>query len=154
MRRIYTLGFVMLLFVSLPRNLSSAGQAGGGFSDRDQILDIERQFADSAVSNDVSELQDIFADDYIGTEPDGKRVTKADSIAEAKSGPSEFASCRLNEDEVKIRFYGDVAVVNGTESWKKKDGKSGRFIWTDVIVKQQNKWRVVSSQDLAVYNGK
>ena len=55
-------------------------------------------------------------------------------------------------DEVveKIRFYDDVAVVNGTENWKRKDGKSGRFIWTDVIVKRQNKWRVVSSQDLAV----
>ena len=99
---------------------------------------------------DVAANDRIIADDYLGTEPDGKRVHKADLIAELKSGEA-LASNRLNEDDVTIRFYGDTAIVNGSESWKlKKDGKTGRYIWTDIFVKRNGKWQVVASQDLEV----
>jgi len=44
-------------------------------------------------------------------------------------------------------------VVNGSESWKlKQDGKSGRYIWTDIFVKRNGRWQVVASQDLEVVN--
>jgi hypothetical protein len=142
---------VTLLFLGLLPNSWSQGKSA---TERDQILEVERKFTDTVVSNNVKELEEILADDYLGTEPDGKLVTKADSIAEAKSGPSEFASCRLNENEVKIRFYDHVAVVNGTEDWKGKDGKAGQFIWTDIMVKQHDHWQVVASQDLSVAMGK
>jgi hypothetical protein len=49
-----------------------------------------------------------------------------------------------------IRFYSDTAVVNGSESWKQDDGKSGRYIRTDIFVKRTGKWQVVASQDLEV----
>jgi hypothetical protein len=153
MGRFATAG-IALLFLIFLSSATSAGQAARASSDRKQILEVERKFTDTVVSNDVRELEDILAEDYLGTETDGKLVTKADSVAEAKSGSSEYASCRLNENEVKVRFYGDVAVVNGTENWTRKDGKSGRFIWTDIMVKRQGKWKVVASQDLAVLLGK
>jgi uncharacterized protein DUF4440 len=154
MRRFIKPRLVTLLFLGFVLITSSAEQAVTGLADREKILGIERIFADTVVSNDVQELQNILADDYIGTETDGRLVTKADSIAEAKSEPSEFASCHLNENDVRIRFYGEVAVVNGTETWRRKDGKPGRFIWTDVMVKRHDKWQVVSSQDLAVSSAK
>jgi hypothetical protein len=103
---------------------------------------------------DVAANQRIVADDYLGTEPDGRRITKADVLAEVKAGDA-LESNRLNEDDVKIRFYGNVAVVNGSESWKRKpDGKTGRFIWTDVFVNRNGKWQVVASQDLEVVDKK
>ncbi|MBZ5598645.1 MAG: nuclear transport factor 2 family protein [Acidobacteriia bacterium] len=121
--------------------------------DREQILSLEREWVQVYVANDAGPLQHIVADDFLGTEPDGKRVTKADLVAEIK-GPSEVASNRLNEDDVKMRFYGTTAVVNGSESWKLKNGKSGRYIWTDIFVKRNGKWQVVASQDLAVPDDK
>ena len=149
MQRFLTAGIQLVFFTGLML-VTSVAQETGTIADREQILKIERIFADTAVSNDVRELDDILADDYLGTEPDGKLVTKAEYIAEAKSQASEYASCRLMEDTVKIRHYSNVAVVNGTENWTRKDGKSGRFIWTDVMVNSKGKWKVVSSQDLAV----
>lgn len=122
----------------------------GSTADRGQILQLERDWTKSFVTMDVAANERIVADDFLGTEPDGKRVRKADLIAEVKTGEA-LASNHLNEDDVTVRFYGQTAVVNGSESWKRKsDGKTGRFIWTDVFVKREGKWQVVASQDLEV----
>jgi len=150
MRGLASAGLVTLLFLGLLSNVWSLGRSAKVPADRERILEVERKFTDTVINNDAKELDEILADDYLGTEPDGKLVTKRDSIAEARSGPAEFASCRLNENEVTIRFYDHVAVVNGTEDWTRKDGRAGRFIWTDVMVKRHDNWQVVASQDLSV----
>lgn len=126
---------------------------GGPATDRDTILQLERDWTQSFVTMDIAANNRILADDYLGTEPDGKRVTKANLIAGVKSGEA-LQSNRLNEDDVTVRFYGDIAVVNGSESWKQKDGKTGRFIWTDIFVKRGGKWQVVASRDLEVPDAK
>jgi ketosteroid isomerase-like protein len=119
-------------------------------ADREKILRLERDWTQSFVTMDVAANERIVADDFFGTEPNGKRTTKADLIAEVKTGDA-LASNRLNENDVKIRLYGQAAIVNGSESWKRKsDGKSGRWIWTDVFIKRNGKWQVVASQDLEV----
>ena len=117
-------------------------------SDREQIIQLDRDWVQSWVTMDAAANDRIVADDFLGTEPDGKRSTKADLMKELKEAPT-LASNRLNEDDLTIRFYGDTAVVNGSESWKlKKDAKTGRYIWTDIFVKRNGKWQVVASQDL------
>ena len=61
-------------------------------------------------------------------------------------------SNHLNEDDVTIRLYGQTPVVNGSENWKRKsDGKTRRWVWTDVFVKRAGKWQVVASHDLEVF---
>ena len=119
-------------------------------ADREQIIQLERDWTRAFVTNDVAANDRVVADDYLGTEPSGKRITKADLSADLKSGAVPLASNHLNEDDLTIRFYGETAVVNGSESWKQKDGKSGRYIWTDIFVKRNGKWQIVASQDLEV----
>jgi hypothetical protein len=148
--------YLLLPAILLLIPISSAAQkpTPGQDGDRETILQLERDWTQSFVTMDVAANQRIVADDYLGTEPDGRRITKADVLAEVKAGDA-LESNRLNEDDVKIRFYGNVAVVNGSESWKRKpDGKTGRFIWTDVFVNRNGKWQVVTSQDLEVADKK
>ena len=121
--------------------------------DREQILQIEREWNHVYLVNDPAPLGHIIADDYLGTTPDGRRVTKKDLIAEV-TGPSDLASTHINENDITIRYYGATAIVNGSESWVQKDGKTGRYIWTDVFVKRNDQWAVVSSQDLEVDEAK
>lgn len=128
----------------LARNVAGTTSA----NDKEQIIQLEREWVQSWVTMDVGANDRIIADDFLGTGPDGKRVTKADLMKELKDDPG-LAANRLNEDDLTIRFYGDTAVVNGSESWKlKKDGKTGRYIWTDIFVKRNGKWQVVAAQDL------
>ena len=117
--------------------------------DRQQILQLEREWNHVYLVNDPAPLDHILADDFLGTEPDGRRATKKDMVAEVK-GPSNLASSHINEDDITIRYYGETAVVNGSESWMQKDGKAGRYIWTDIFVKRDGRWAVVASQDLSV----
>jgi hypothetical protein len=51
-------------------------------------------------------------------------------------------------NEAKVRFFADVAVIQGNESWKRKDGQTGRFVWTDVMVKRNGAWQIVAAEDL------
>lgn len=145
---------LLLGILVVAQSVCAAQSPTAGFAgDREQILQLERDWTQSFVTMDVAANERIVADDFFGTEPDGKRITKAELLAEVRTGEA-LASNRLNEDDVKVRFYGQTAVVNGSESWKQKDGKIGRFIWTDVFVKRNGKWQVVASQDLAVLDKK
>ena len=113
--------------------------------DERQIREIERQWAETAVTGDGSVLEKILADDFLGTDPQGKLYSKAEAI-KAATGPAAFESNRLNE--IKIRFFGNVAVVQGSETFKRKNGKTGRFVWTDVMVKRNGRWQIVAAEDL------
>jgi ketosteroid isomerase-like protein len=117
--------------------------------DRRYIEDSERQWAESVATNDSSVLERILDDDFVWIYPDGSKMNKAQAIADARRGPGFFVSNHL--DEVSIRFYGRTAVAQGSESWVQRDAsgeKKGRFVWTDVWVKRDDRWRIVASQDM------
>jgi aminopeptidase C len=94
----------------------------------------------------VSVLERVLADDFVGVDIDGSHYSKADAIKDFRTHPSEFASNHLNG--VEIRFYGDTAVAQGNESWKKKNGTLGKFVWTDTWIKRAGKWQIVAAEDL------
>jgi Domain of unknown function (DUF4440) len=115
-------------------------------SDRAYIRQAESDWAESTVTNEVSVLERILADDFVGVDIDGSHYSKADAIKGFRTHPSEFAFNHLNE--VEIRFYGDAAVAQGNEGWKKKDGTIGKFVWTDTWIMRGGKWQVVAAEDL------
>jgi len=50
---------------------------------------------------------------------------------------------------MKVRVFGDTAVVTGSDdeksSYKSKD-TSGHYLWSDVFVKREGRWQAVASQ--------
>jgi hypothetical protein len=50
-------------------------------------------------------------------------------ITDTRNAPKYFVSNRLND--VKVRFYGNAAIAQGSETWEKRSGDRGRFVWTD-----------------------
>jgi hypothetical protein len=133
----------ILLFVTSLAHVQSSDDHA---TDRAYIRQAESDWAESVVPNDVSVLERILADDFVGVDIDGSHYSKADAIKDFRTHPSEFASNHLNE--VEIRFYGDAAVAQGNEGWKKKNGATGRFVWTDTWIKRNGKWQIVAAEDL------
>jgi Domain of unknown function (DUF4440) len=115
-------------------------------SDRAYIRESESQWAESTVTNDVSVLERILADDFVGVDIDGSHYSKPGALKDYRTHPSEFVFNHLND--VEIRFYGDAAVAQGNEGWKKKDGTIGKFVWTDTWIRRAGKWQVVAAEDL------
>ena len=110
------------------------------------IRQAESDLAESTVTNDVSVVERILADDFVGVDIDGSHYSKADGIKDYRTHPSEFVFNHLNE--VEIRFYGNAAVAQGNWGWKKKDGTTGKFVWTDTWTMRGGKWQIVAGEDL------
>jgi hypothetical protein len=105
----------------------------------------EKAWTDSVVSGDASAARRLLAADYVGVNGDGSLSSKAKELSDIVSEAPQYASDRI--DYVHVRFFGDTAVAQGSESWAKKDGKRGRWVWTDVWVKRGGEWQIVSSED-------
>ena len=110
------------------------------------ILDSERQWAESVATGDTSAIERILADDFIGVDPKGHLYTKQKMIDETRNAPKYFLSNRLNE--VKVRFYGKTAIAQGSETWEKRSGERGRFVWTDTWLQRNGRWQIIAAEDL------
>lgn len=106
-------------------------------------------WASSVATGDASVLKRILADDFVWV-LDGRVLDKRQAVAEASAGPGPFLSNQL--DYVHIRFFGDTAVAQGRETWRRSRGKllHGSFIWTDVWVRRRGTWQIVASQDAVI----
>jgi ketosteroid isomerase-like protein len=127
--------------------VARAQQSGRADAER-YIKESERLWAESVANGDATVGERILAEDFVGVDPDGSFYGKAKDAANTRESPKEFISNHLNE--VKVRFYGEMAVAQGTESWVRRTGSPlrGRFVWTDTWVRRNGRWQIVASEDL------
>jgi ketosteroid isomerase-like protein len=110
-----------------------------------QLIKLENEWADAWVKRDVAFFDRIIADDYTWTSPEGIVWTKAQDLALVKSGEAVITSWVLAE--MKVRVYGDAAVVTGRSTVKetyKGEDVSGQYRWTDTWVKRAGGWQCVA----------
>jgi ketosteroid isomerase-like protein len=113
----------------------------------DYIRKSESEWAESVANGDATVIERILADDFVGVDPKGKQYDKPTMISETQEGPKHFVSNHL--EDVKIRFFGDnTAVAQGSESWVRRNGKRGRFVWTDTWILRNGRWQIVAAEDL------
>jgi len=110
------------------------------------IIESERQWAESVASGDTGPVERILANDFLGVDPKGNLYDKAKMISDTREAPKFFISNRLNR--VKVRFYGDTAIAQGSESWEQRTGERGRFVWTDTWIRRSGGWQIVAAEDL------
>ena len=110
------------------------------------IHDSESQWAGAMANGEVSVVQRILSDDFIGVDPQGHLYNKQRMIDETRNAPKYFVSNRLND--VKVRFYGNTAIAQGSETWEKRSGERGRFVWTDTWLQRNGRWQIVAAEDL------
>ena len=110
------------------------------------ILESERQWAESVATGDTSAIERMLADDFVGVDPKGVLYNKQQMVADTRDAPKHYVSNRLNA--VKVRFYGDTAIAQGSETWEKRNGERGRFVWTDTWIRRNGRWQIVAAEDL------
>lgn len=105
-------------------------------------------WADVSVSGDPAAIHRLIADDYRGLTSQGEKRTKADLLADATGGPSEYATSHV--DAIDVRVFGDFAVAQGIDRFTRRDGAPAElYVWTDVWRRGSQGWKVVASQDAA-----
>lgn len=127
--------------------LARAQESGTAEAER-YIKESEREWAESVATGDTTAVERILAADFVGVDPDGSFYDKAKMVAGTREAPKYFISNHLNE--VKVRFYGETAVAQGSESWVRRTGAPlrGRFVWTDTWIRRNGQWQIVAAEDL------
>jgi ketosteroid isomerase-like protein len=116
-------------------------------SDEQQILTLHEAGDRALMSADLAVLVQIFADDYVQYNEAGKAFTKQDVLNNLRTGAIRYPL--IVSTGRKIRVFGDTAVVHGSESDEvESDGKrfSVRYVYLDVLRKQNGEWKLVASQ--------
>jgi FKBP-type peptidyl-prolyl cis-trans isomerase len=112
-----------------------------------ELKRLEREWFDAVVKGNKVVLERLLADDFVGIGNDAEQVNKAQLIAEvAAAGVDEFKS-----EDVKVRLYGNTAVITGRGSYIKNGSKLGEDRHTEVWVKRPDaagkaRWQAVSWQ--------
>lgn len=112
-----------------------------------ELKQIEKTWSDAQKSKNVEKLRLILADNWVGIGWDGAKSDKAQALADLQSPSNSLESTEAGP--MTVRIFGNTAVVTGTNTEKSMEhGKdsSGKYIWTDVFVKQEGRWRAVASQ--------
>jgi len=127
--------------------LASPNALGQGGSAEQQISALSDQMIQAQLKADTSYFEKHYADDATIVHGNGELFTKAEEIADLKSGSLTY---ELNEArERKIHVHGDTAVVaflisyKGTVSGKPFTGDLRRTV---VWVKQEGNWKIVAYQ--------
>jgi ketosteroid isomerase-like protein len=111
-----------------------------------ELIKLENEWADAWVKRDAASFDRIIADDYTWTSPWGDVWTKAQDLALVKSGEAVIKSWVLAD--MKVRVYGDTAVVTGRNTIKetyKGEDVSGQNRWTHTWVKRAGRWQCVAA---------
>lgn len=113
----------------------------------DEIIALEKRRTEAMTKQDAKALEEILADDLSYTHSSGRVETKAEFISNVTTGGTRYRA--MEQDDVKVRQYGDTAVVTGfakvhVESSLGDSKFPIRFI--DVYVKRDDVWRMVAWQ--------
>ncbi len=84
-----------------------------------QLRRLNEEYVAASLAGDVEWYRSHLADEVVCIESDGSVLDKPAFLRMTAQG-SDLAEYRL--DEVDVRFYGDVALVRATGSWKTKSG--------------------------------
>ena len=121
----------------------------------DTLIQVEHDWGNALLKADVAAWSRFLGDDWVLTYSDGTLVNKPMALADLKEGALRIESFQL--DDVKVRVYGDTAVVTGqiTEKSKFRDkDTSGVRRFTDVFVKRDGRWQAVASHESDVSGSK
>lgn len=89
----------------------------------------------------------ILTDDYTRIPPNGTALNKAELLNSVKAGQTKYES--LQHSDIKVRIYGNTAVVTGVATEKgirQGNSFSGKTRWTRIFVKRGGEWKVALFQ--------
>jgi ketosteroid isomerase-like protein len=152
MKQLFTVCLVMTLSVLAFGQAKKSDTA----SVEQALMQIEREWSQvgtnkANIDKDSQLLDKFLADDWIGLDFQGNSNSKAQAIANLKSGAATTQSIELGP--MKVRVFGDTAIVTGSDTeksmYKGKDS-SGKYVWTDVFVNHNGEWQAVASESTKV----
>jgi len=145
-----SLGLVLmavLTVLSAELRAQSAGPKSASSDRTDEIIALEKAFDEAIVRWDVAALDKMTSEDFTLIGLNGNLLGKGEVLKYFATRAFEYEY--RESDNVKIRVYGDAAVVTGrTLETVQKNGQdqSDAFRFTRVYIRQKGQWLLVALQ--------
>jgi ketosteroid isomerase-like protein len=131
--------------VQTDHDLQAGLQAPEGemMTDETVLKALNEEYVRAFLECDVDWYQRHLADDFVCIESDGSLLDKAQFLR-ATAKPHDVVSFDLKE--LRIRFFGDVALIHARGLFTHEDGRTGTSRYTDVYARFGDEWKTVSAQ--------
>lgn len=134
------------IFAAIAVNAAIAANAAGD-DDKKAVAALDTEYQAAVKKNDAATMDRILADDFVLVTGSGKTHTKADLLADARSGNPPYE--HNDELEKTVRVWGDTAIVT-VKLWEKgiDGGKpfDHTFWFSDIYVRTAAGWKYVFGQ--------
>jgi ketosteroid isomerase-like protein len=115
---------------------------GDAARDRDALIALNRDYVQSVQQGDVRRFEEILAQDFVCSNPDGSLVDRDGFLAQT-ARPITIAD--LEAHDVDVRVLGDVALIHGRTTYTLPDGRQGAGRYTDVWARRDGRWLAVAA---------
>lgn len=112
-------------------------------SDHAILMQLNQEYVDAFMNADVEWYQEHLTDDFEVIESDGSTLNKSEFLSSTAKGPDVI---EYKLQDVKLRIFGDVALVRATGLWTGRNGSQGLSRYTDVYLRTGAGWKATSAQ--------
>jgi ketosteroid isomerase-like protein len=111
-------------------------------SDLEMLVDLNGDYIRSVQTSDVHRFDEILADDFLCSNPDGSLVDR-ERFLDQTALPVRISN--LQAHDVNVRIMGDVAIIHARTTYTGPDGRAGAGRYTDVWARRHGRWLAVSA---------
>jgi uncharacterized protein (TIGR02246 family) len=144
---------ILTLALALPvcASATAASSPASSSSDKAAVTKLEKEWPAAVLKKDTAKILSLGSDDCVFTDSSGAIVSLKQIASDVKSGRYSVKSMHI--DQLKVRVYGDTAIVLGLETeksqYKGKDS-SGQYRFVDTWLKRNGRWVCVASANTLI----
>jgi ketosteroid isomerase-like protein len=133
----------LLLILTLPFVAGAHPPTNQNETAEQAITRLEKEFNDAQLRDDVDALDKILADDLVFSNINDTTNTKKEYLDALRA--EGFGWVSIKDEDVKIRVFGDAAIVT-LRSIRKHEVSEGDLVirYTKVYARRQGRWQIVS----------
>jgi ketosteroid isomerase-like protein len=110
--------------------------------DLEALIALNRDYIHSVQHGDVRRFEEILAEDFLCSNPDGSLIDKASFLAQTAQ-PVTIRG--LTTEDVQVRILGDVAIIHARTLYTTATGERRQGRYTDVWARRNGAWLAVSA---------
>jgi ketosteroid isomerase-like protein len=112
-------------------------------ADIDILRQLNQDYIRSVQISDTRRFDEILADDFLNSNPDGSLVDRAQFLAQI-ARPATISN--LEAHDVRVRVMGDFAIIHARTTYMHEGGRAGAGRYTDIWARREGRWLCVAAQ--------
>ena len=148
MKRIIPYTVINIALLSFAFGQSAIAQESGSSTSEQEVRQAIEKYRTALLRRDIPALEQIWTDDYFFVNASGEMLSKAQRLANLKSGATTLGSIN-DEEDLKVRIHQNTAVATSRVTIKGQysgQPTSGQYRSIHIWVKGLTGWQLVANQ--------